>query len=76
MPFRNKLLKPISMIIQFHEVERTVQGPEYYSFRFSSVQFNHSVVSNSLRPHGLQHARPPCPSSTSRIYSNSCLLSQ
>ena len=31
---------------------------------FSSVQFSHSVVSNSLRPHGLQHARPPCPSPT------------
>ena len=29
---------------------------------FSSVQFSHSIVSNSLRPHGLQHTRPPCPS--------------
>ena len=35
-----------------------------------------SVVSNSLRPHGLQHIRPPCPSSTPRVYSNSCPLSQ
>ena len=42
---------------------------------FSSVQFSHSVVSNSLLPHGLQHARPPCPSPTPRVYSNSCLLS-
>ena len=40
---------------------------------FSSVQFSHSVVSNSLRPHGLQHARPPCPSSTPRVYSNSSI---
>ena len=32
--------------------------------QFSSVQFSHSVVSDSLRPHGLQHARPPCPSPT------------
>ena len=39
-----------------------------------SVQFSRSVVSNSLRPHGLQHARPPCPSPTSRAYSNSCSL--
>ena len=31
-----------------------------------------SVMSNSLRPHGLQHARPPCPSSTLGTYSNSC----
>jgi len=41
-----------------------------------TVQFSRSVVSNSLRPHGLQHARPPCPSPTPRAYSNSCLLSQ
>ena len=37
-----------------------------------SVQFSCSVVSNSLRPHGLQHARPPCPSPTPGVYSNSC----
>ena len=36
-----------------------------------SVQFSHSVVSNSLRPHGLQHTRPPCPSPTLGAYSNS-----
>jgi len=39
-------------------------------------QFSHSAVSNSLWPHGLQHARPPCPSPTPRVYSNSCPLSQ
>ena len=38
----------------------------------SSVQFNCTVVSNSLRPHGLQHTRLPCPSLTSGAYSNSC----
>ena len=42
----------------------------------SSVQFSHSVLSDSLRPHGLQHARLPCPSPTSRAYWNSCPLSQ
>ena len=42
----------------------------------SSVQFSHSVMSNSLWPHGLQHARLPCPSPTPRAYSNSCPLSQ
>ena len=36
----------------------------------------HSVVSNSLWPHGLQHTRPPCPSTTPRVYLNSCPLSQ
>ena len=36
----------------------------------TSVQFSHSVVSDSLRPHGLQHARLPCPSPTPGVYSN------
>ena len=37
-----------------------------------SVQFSHSVVSDCLWPHGLQHARPPCLSPTPGVYSNSC----
>ena len=43
---------------------------------FSSVQFSCSVMSNSLRPHGLQHARTPCPSPIPGAWSNSCPLSQ
>ena len=43
---------------------------------FSLVQFSHSFVSDSLWPHGLQHARPPCPSPTPGYYSNSCPLSR
>ena len=43
---------------------------------FILVQFSCSVVSDFLRPHGLQHARLPCPSPTPRACSNSCLLSQ
>ena len=39
-----------------------------------SVQFSGSVVYNSLQPHWLQHARPPCPSPTPGVYSNSCPL--
>ena len=42
----------------------------------SSVQFSRSVLSDSLRPRGLQHARPPYPSPTPGVYSNSCPLSQ
>ena len=42
-------------------------------FKFS--QFSCSVMSDSLRPQGLQHARPPCPLPTPRVYSNSCPLS-
>ena len=45
-----------------------------YHSQFS--QFNHSVVSHSLRPHESHHARPPCPSPAPRIYSNPCLSSQ
>ena len=41
-----------------------------------SGQFSHSVVSDSLRPHELQHTRPPCPSPTSRVHSDSRPLSQ
>ena len=37
-----------------------------------SVQFSHSVVSDSLQPHESQHTRPPCPSPTPGVYSNSC----
>ena len=41
-------------------------------FCISSVQFSRSVVSGSLRPHELQHVRPPCPSSFPGVHSNSC----
>ena len=41
-----------------------------------SVQFSHSVVSDSLRPHRPQHTRPPCPSPAPGVYPNSCPLSQ
>ena len=41
-----------------------------------SVQFSDSVLSSSLWHHGLQHARPPCPSPALRVFSNSCPLSQ
>ena len=47
-----------------------------YVFQFSSVQFSCSVVSDSLQPHGQQHAWLPCPSLFSRVCSNSCPLSQ
>ena len=52
---------------------------KFYQYTISSkisVQFSRSVLSDSLRPHGLQHTRPPCPSPTPRVYSNSRPLSQ
>ena len=46
------------------------------TFGFSSVQFSHSVVFDSLQPHGMQHTRLPCSSPTPRDCSNSCPLSR
>ena len=39
---------------------------------FTSLHFSHSVLSDFLRPHELQHTRPPCPSPSPGVYSNSC----
>ena len=50
-------------------------GAESY-WEIQSVKFSCSVVSYSLRPHGLQHTRLPCPSPTPRAYSNSCPLNR
>ena len=47
-----------------------------WSLQFSSVQFISSVLSNSLWPHESQHTRPPCPSPTPGVHSNSCPLSR
>ena len=46
-----------------------------FYMQFSSVQFSPSVVSDFLRPHALQHARPPFPSPTPGVYPNSCPFS-
>ena len=48
----------------------------YVKYIHASVQFSHSVMSNSLWPHGLQHTRPLCPSPTPKVYSDSCPLRQ
>ena len=48
----------------------------FVKLMFSSVQFSRSVVSESLRPHELQHARPPCPSPTPGVHSDSRSSSQ
>ena len=57
------------MSLVFNMLSRFVIG---FLPRSSSVQFSHSVVSNSLWPHGLQHTRLPCSSPTPGAYSNSC----
>ena len=50
--------------------------PSSLPVQFSSVQFSRSVMSDSLRPHGLQHTRPPYASPTPGVYPNSCPLSR
>ena len=47
-----------------------------WKVQFSSVQFSHSVMSDSFWPHEPQHARPPCPSPTPGVHPNPCPLSR
>ena len=49
-------------------------SPRFLIWDENSFQFSHSVVSDSLWLHGLQHARPPCPSPAPRVYLNLCPL--
>ena len=58
------------------EPRRTALTEFFNWLIFHQLQFSHQIMSNSLWPHGLQHARLPCPSPTSRVCSNSCPLSQ
>ena len=69
----NRSVKRRSASLTIREMQiKTIMRYHLSPVRISSVQFSHSVVSDSLRPHGLQHARPPCPSPTPEVYSNSC----
>ena len=63
----------ISLLTQCHILSFTICC--WSSPQLVLIQFSRSVVSDSLRPRGLQHASPPCPSPTPRAYSNSCPLS-
>ena len=58
---------------QIANIRWIIKKARYFQ-KHISVQFSHSVMSDSLQPHGLQHARPPCPSPTPGVYSNSCPL--
>ena len=58
-------------------IRKDLRGlPWKHPVMISSVQSSCLVVSNSLQPHRLQHARPLCPSPTPGVYSNSCPLSR
>ena len=58
---------------ELHVVLKRVDDDKY---QFSSVQFSSSVVSDSLRPHEPQHARPLCPSPTPGVHPNLCALNR
>ena len=78
MKFVKKIIvasSPNSSSLSFNFSLKNFPSFDPHSLTISSVQFTCSVVSDSLRPHGLQLARPPCPSLTSGVYSNSCPLS-
>jgi len=56
----------VGLKLNIQKIKIMASGP------ISSVQFSRSVVSNSFRPHESQHARPPCPSPTPGVHSDSC----
>ena len=58
------------------QIQASLVPTVYAKLPYSSVHFNRSVVSDSLRLHEPQHARPPCPSPTAGVYPNPCPLSQ
>ena len=71
----------VTILISLHPKYRmysegTIINPKLYFLHLSSVQFSRSVVSDSLWPHESQHARPPCPSPTPGVHSESRLSSQ
>ena len=73
-PFNTQCLIRYAIQDERNSTEETRQIS--ISWGIASVQFSRSVVFDSLRPHEMQHARPPCPSPTTWVYSNSCPLSR
>ena len=67
---------PVLYISDLHNQMPQMHKSQFLEMSVCMCQFSHSVMSDSLRPHGLQHSRPPCPSPTPGIYPNSCWLCQ
>ena len=60
----------------FRNINRVKSRKDPEVLEVVPIQFSHSIMSDSLWPHESQHARPPCPSPTPGVYSNSCPSSQ
>ena len=63
----------LTYTLSFHLISLS---PAYNNFRIGIFTSVHSVMSDSLQPHELHHARPPCPTPTPRVHPNSCQLSR
>ena len=75
---RNRKKPPLSLskCFIFNKFNKFADVAKLTWALLTSVQFSHSIVFDSLQPHGVGHARPPCPSPIPGVYSNSCPLSQ
>ena len=75
LPKSSSSVQSLSRVRLCNTMNCSTPGFHVLHYLLSSVQISSSVVSDSLRPHEPQHARPPCPSSTPRVHSNSRPLS-
>ena len=66
----------MSQILSKFNIGKRIPEEASHTWKSSSVHFSRSVVSNSLWPHESQHSRPPCPSPTPRVHSDSHPSSQ
>ena len=67
---RKEFLRELSSVLIFNT--QAIKGVLRKDIKNHSVQFSRSVLSDSLQPHESQHTRPPCPSPTPGVYSDSC----
>ena len=72
----SKVINAGQLNIEKHDTTRNSLGNFRYILKIHLLLFICQVLSNCLQPHGLQHARPPCPSPSPGVYPSSCPLNQ